>query len=234
MVFGPGKILGRTTNDVMCLFTNWGKEMCVDPGFNFFEVTKTESIAMLPQYSGILGVAPDHQSNGPSFVDKLHEAGIIGRKMMSLLIQKNPLSSYVTFGGKTDSMMMTVNKTQPIIWYNSTSELNWKLKVTNTHVRDSSNKWKFYSVYEDDSNFAFATVDSFFRAVLIPQGVFPDFVKIINSRFNETEGPAKGRVWCEDTKEKGICWVNKMQCSEAMPHFSDIVLEMDDRRGLII
>jgi hypothetical protein len=92
-------------------------------------------------------VAPDHKSNGPSFVDKLHEAGIIGRKMMSMLIQKKPLSSYVTFGGKTDTMMMKVNKTHPIIWYNSTSELNWKLKVTNTHVRDSSNKWKFYSVY---------------------------------------------------------------------------------------
>lgn len=57
--------------------------------------------------------------------------------MISLLIQKKPLSSYVTFGGKTDFMMITVNKTQPVIWYNSTSEKTWKLKVMNTHLRDS-------------------------------------------------------------------------------------------------
>ena len=96
-----------------------------------------------------------------------------------MLIQKSPLASYITFGGKTDSMMMTVNKTQPIIWYNSTSDSAWKLKVINTYIRDSSDQWKFHSVYSDDSNFGFATVDSFFRAVLIPKGVFPDFIKLV-------------------------------------------------------
>jgi len=51
--------LGRTTDDSMCLETNWGKEICVETGFSFFEVTKTEGISLVPQYSGILGVAPD-------------------------------------------------------------------------------------------------------------------------------------------------------------------------------
>jgi len=208
ITFGSGKVLGRTTNDKMCLETNWGKDICVETGFSFFEVTKTEGIALLSQYSGILGVAPDDKATGPSFVDKLKEEGIIDRKMISLLIQKKPLSSYVTFGGKTDFMMITVNRTQPIIWYNSTSLTNWKLKVMNTHIRDSENKWKFHSIYEDDSNYGMATVDSFFRAVLIPKGIFPDFIKLINKRYNQTEGPAKGSVWCEDSDSKGICWVN--------------------------
>ncbi len=139
ITFGSGKVLGRTTNDKMCLETNWGKDICVETGFSFFEVTKTEGIALLSQYSGILGVAPDDKATGPSFVDKLKEEGIIDRKMISLLIQKKPLSSYVTFGGKTDFMMITVNRTQPIIWYNSTSLTTWKLKVMNTHIRDSEN-----------------------------------------------------------------------------------------------
>jgi hypothetical protein len=84
----------------------------------------------------------------------MKEVGLIGNSMISLLIQKKPLSSYITFGGKTDFMMFTVNKTQPILWYNSTSKTNWKLKVTNTHIRDHANKWNFFSVYEDESNFA--------------------------------------------------------------------------------
>lgn len=184
ITFGSGKVLGRTTNDKMCLETNWGKDICVETGFSFFEVTKTEGIALLSQYSGILGVAPDDKASGPSFVDKLKDEGIIERKMISLLIQKKPLSSYVTFGGKTDFMMITVNRTQPIIWYNSTSLTNWKLKVMNTHIRDSENKWKFHSIYEDNSNYGMATVDTFFRAVLIPKGIFPDFVKLINKRYN--------------------------------------------------
>jgi hypothetical protein len=49
----------------------------------------------------------------------MKEVGLIGNSMISLLIQKKPLSSYITFGGKTDFMMFTVNKTQPILWYNS-------------------------------------------------------------------------------------------------------------------
>lgn len=71
MPFGDGLILGRTTNDIMCLNTNWGQDICVDPGFTFFEITKTDKIAITPFYSGILGVAPDHPSTGPSFITKL-------------------------------------------------------------------------------------------------------------------------------------------------------------------
>ena len=59
IVFGAGKILGRATEDKMCLETNWGKDICVETGFSFFEVTKTDGISLVPQYSGILGVAPD-------------------------------------------------------------------------------------------------------------------------------------------------------------------------------
>jgi hypothetical protein len=147
----------------------------------------------------------------------MNETGLIGNSMISLLIQKKPLSSYITFGGKTDFMMFTINRTQPIIWYNSTSKTNWKLNVWNTYFRDQTNKWKFHSLFEDNSNYALATVDTFFRAVLIPQGIFPDFVKLINKRFNFTEGPAKGQVWCEETSKKGICWANKMTCAEAKP-----------------
>ncbi len=51
ITFGSGKILGRTTNDKMCLDTNWGKDICVETGFSFFEVTKTDNrIALSVQW----------------------------------------------------------------------------------------------------------------------------------------------------------------------------------------
>jgi hypothetical protein len=128
---------------------------------------------LLPQYSGVLGLAPEDASNGPSFIVKLKDEGIIGRKMASVLTQKKPLSSYITFGGKTDTMMFTVNDTQPINWYNSTSKTRWKLRVQNLHIRDRVNKWHLNPLDTDGYNFADATVDTFFRAVQIPKGMFP-------------------------------------------------------------
>jgi hypothetical protein len=60
--------------------------MCVESGFNFFEVTSTKGFAIVPQYSGVLGLAPEDQANGPNFVVKLKDEGIIGRKMASVLL----------------------------------------------------------------------------------------------------------------------------------------------------
>lgn len=166
--FGLGQVVGQATNDRTCLQTNWGKDMCVESGFNFFEVASTQGFSMLPNYSGVLGLAPEDEANGPNFIVKLKDEGIIGRKMASVLLQKKPLSSYITFGGKTDTMMFTVNGTQPINWYNSTSKTKWKLRVQNLHIRDRVNQWYLNPLDKDGFNYADASVDTFFRAIQIP------------------------------------------------------------------
>ena len=105
-----------------------------------------KDLVLANQYSGILGIAPDDESNGPSFVCKLVSDGVVENKQISLLLQRKPLSSYITFGGKTDNMMHEVNGTYPINWYSSTSKTKWKLRVRDTLIRDQNNTWTFYNL----------------------------------------------------------------------------------------
>ena len=74
IAFGEiGQLVGKTAMDNTCLQTNWGKDVCVESGFSFFEVQNTKDINLASQYSGIIGIAPDDPSNGPSFVAKLYD-----------------------------------------------------------------------------------------------------------------------------------------------------------------
>ena len=68
-----GQLVGKTAMDTTCLQTNWGKDVCVESGFSFFEVQNTKDINLASQYSGVIGIAPDDPSNGPSFVAKLYD-----------------------------------------------------------------------------------------------------------------------------------------------------------------
>jgi hypothetical protein len=56
-----------------------------------------------------MGVAPDDPMNGPSFVAKLYNAGIIAQKTVGLQVNKYPTPSYVTVGGFSENQMYTIN-----------------------------------------------------------------------------------------------------------------------------
>lgn len=94
--------------------------------------------------------------------------------MVSLLLQKAPLSSYITFGGKSEFMMTTINGTQPLNFYRSTDNTRWKVRIFDLLIRDPIDKWAFYRMDEkgQGQNFADATVDTFYRAILIPTNQF--------------------------------------------------------------
>lgn len=123
--------------------TNWGKDVCIKTAFTFFEVLAAKEVTLASAYSGILGIAPDDEKNGPSFIAKLVEDKIIDSKMVSVLLQRKPLSSYITFGGKSDFMMNKVNGSTPINWYKSTNKTSWKLKLRDTLVRKPNETWGF-------------------------------------------------------------------------------------------
>ena len=101
-------LLGRTTTDVACLVTSDLRRVCSWKGFTFFEVTNIQGYTLNANYSGILGIAPDDPSNGPSFVATLNNDGYIHSKMISLLLKRSPLSSFATFGGYSQFMMYTL------------------------------------------------------------------------------------------------------------------------------
>jgi hypothetical protein len=111
-------------------------------------VQSLSGIKLASQYSGILGIAPDDPHNGPSFVAKLHDDGVVEKKMISLLLQKAPLSSYITFGGKSEFMMTTINGTQPLNFYRSTDNTRWKVRIFDLLIRDPVDKWAFYRMDE--------------------------------------------------------------------------------------
>ena len=71
----------------------------MESGFNFFEVTSFVNLKLSPSYSGILGIAPDDPTNGPSFVATLLKDGYINQKILGMQLQQAPAASFVTFGG---------------------------------------------------------------------------------------------------------------------------------------
>lgn len=104
--FGDGgQLNGRVTKDKVCLVESDNRLTCVDNGFNFFEITGMTNIKLANAYSGILGIAPDDPTNGPSFVASLKNGNYIKYKMLGINLQKSPMTSYVTFGGMSEFMM---------------------------------------------------------------------------------------------------------------------------------
>jgi hypothetical protein len=41
-----GSLVGKSAMDTNCLLTNWGKDICVETGFSFFEVLSIKDIAL--------------------------------------------------------------------------------------------------------------------------------------------------------------------------------------------
>lgn len=76
-----GQLIGRTSIDRTCMAVGAKNSKddirCTDSGHTFFEVKSLKDINLNPNYSGIMGVAPDDPMNGPSFVAKLKNEGII-------------------------------------------------------------------------------------------------------------------------------------------------------------
>ena len=125
--FVTGYLTGRTTNDQVCVVTGTDSKLCATNVFTFFEVTSTD-LSLSAYTTGILGIAPDDPSNGPSFIALLYENRIIAQKMLGMLISKQPKASYVTFGGYTEFLMYSINGADPIIsWYPSQDTKRWKV-----------------------------------------------------------------------------------------------------------
>lgn len=84
--FGEGQLLGTTTTDKVCLSGSEKTPTCLLKGFTFFEITSMKDINLTTSYSGILGIAPDDPTNGPSFLAKLKTDNYINEKVLALLM----------------------------------------------------------------------------------------------------------------------------------------------------
>lgn len=56
---------------------------------------------------GVVGLAPDDPSNGPSFIQALKDSKLIDKAMFGMYLGKAAIqSSYITYGGYDSTKMM--------------------------------------------------------------------------------------------------------------------------------
>lgn len=131
-------------------------------------------------------------------------------------------------------MMYEVDKSYPVWWYKNQDSKRWKIKVNDLMIK---NEGADSYMRVDDQNTgvhtADAFVDSFYRSVLIPTSVFPQFMQMVDKSFNKS-GPAKGLVECSDAAKYGNCWVYNLTCANAKASFRDVLIEFSDSRAYSI
>jgi hypothetical protein len=129
-------------------------------------------------------------------------------------------------------MYTTGNGEFPINYYPSIDSKRWKIKVHDMLTTQASGDGTYSRIDPDSSgvHYANATVDSFYRPILIPTTLFPKFMTQVNEQFNKS-GPAKGKVFCDDSIHQGNCWVQGLTCLQASDSFRDYYIELTDSKG---
>ena len=89
--YGIVKLNGTFVADRVCL----RKGICVSD-FGFLKITKEIGLYRI---NGILGLAPDENGNGPSFIGAMRDEGLIDEEIATFWLNDNSIGSKVTFGG---------------------------------------------------------------------------------------------------------------------------------------
>ena len=78
---------GHTVRDTVCVNNKANPSTPCVPDFDFFEITnETKSRYNISGSEGVLGLAPDKDDNGPSFLSKLYELKMISYLSIGLSI----------------------------------------------------------------------------------------------------------------------------------------------------
>ena len=95
--YGSATLLGSTYSDRVCLTEDGGS--CLSD-FEFFVI---EHETGLSELDGILGLSPDSNKNGPSFMGALKSQNLIDKEIVTFWMNNDADGdSYVTFGGVFD------------------------------------------------------------------------------------------------------------------------------------
>lgn len=233
--FGQGNLTGRTLTDKVCMVTPSGSDnTCSDASHTFFAVNDFQNLQLSSSYSGILGVAPDDPTNGPSFIALLKNDKKIKEKVVGLQINKSPKPSYATIGGNNEAFMYQIDGKYPVCYYKTESSTRWKIKVQD--LMNTKPDGTFESLEDKKDGNKMATVDSFYRAVLVPATTFPKFVASLNTNYNQNDSVLKGKIICDEREgtKHGYCWVQDTQCKDVKDSFKDFIIQFSDDHGYSI
>lgn len=112
-----------------------------------------QSAKNFAKLDGLIGLAPDDPTNGPSFASELHSQDVVDSKIVSIDLNYPPGYSRITFGGIDDD----VDEDQ-IRYYDQINNKKWELKVEDIYVGN-------HSVH--DNKTTGILIDTFFRPILL-------------------------------------------------------------------
>jgi hypothetical protein len=95
-------VKGDDIIDTVCIYKKEG--YCAEE-FRFLSVDKVD--AKMLSVDGVIGLAPDDPSNGPSFIASLHKQFIISEKKFGLIMgprNQSQINSAITIGGHDERM----------------------------------------------------------------------------------------------------------------------------------
>lgn len=159
---------------------------------------------------GMLGLAPDDPSNGPSYISALVEQGIVSKKIFGLVYGKS-LDSEITLGGWDETWMKS--RDDDIHFFDQTNQTRWEIDVRDVKMSGIS-FWKGNRK---------AVIDSFIRVISLPKEEFAEFKPFI-------EGISSNIVCNEKTK---ICQFDG-KCSTKLHKLPEVRLQFSSMKTFAV
>lgn len=219
---GDLKYAGYSVKDSVCVGTK--ATPCIND-FEFFVINNdTEQRSALQRCDGIMGLAPDNDDNGPSYMTSLRNLSLISKLQVSMLMQSmNGGKSKMTFGGydKADLKPFPTAKEPKIYWYdNRFDEKEWGTEMRRMMLGD-------VPLDNTTTGQIYAKIDSFSPYIQIPGTYFDVFENYMKA--NHTE------MTCTSiSHEFGICYATNMTCDSIMSKYANFTIRFNDSMGFVV
>lgn len=217
---GSLKYAGSTVKDTVCV-GNKGTP-CVDQ-FEFFVIMNdTEQGSVLQRCDGIMGLAPDEDDNGPSYMTSLRNISLIDQLQISFqMTSMNKKKSTMTFGGYDPEALKPFpsDKNRTIYWYdNMHDDREWGTQLRNILIDGVSLL----------DNTTYAKIDSFMPFIQIPIPMYLTYVKYMQANHSQ-------EMECSDQITGfGMCRSINKTCESIMGNFTNLTIRFNDSNAFTV
>ncbi|CDW83707.1 eukaryotic aspartyl protease family protein [Stylonychia lemnae] len=203
--YGSATVMGQSYLDKVCL----NEIVCAD-NFQFLAITVQTGIK---GFDGILGLAPDQESNGPSYVAKLKESKVIDKKQVGLYIASDVDGSVMSFGGYDKEMLKSCSDNDGcgVHWYDLTGKNWWQIEIQDIVFDESSIL---------GSSTSKAIVDSGTSMITVPRDVFSKFKSTLDTSYSSED------ISCDD--QDMMCFYQG-ECKDYYSKFKHLKIQLGDR-----
>eukprot|EP00347_Sterkiella_histriomuscorum_P017906 403347527 len=205
--YGQFVVVGDDIQDTVCIFDK--KQWCADK-FRF--LTVTDVLDSMTPMDGVIGLAPDDQYNGPSFIATLFEQKKIDKKMLGIMITTvdSGKESSIVLGGYDDTQWKDYTN-KDLRWYTTTTSQAWRISVNDIKIEDTS-------IFQSSSRKQ-AQFNTFYPFISLPVQEFQAFMSDLKNRVKTTQ--------CND--KTGICYYPG-KCEKQSRNLKDFKIQFADNK----